>query len=96
MTELGEGLTKVYNRFHDPSETDECVTKWRELRRRMDEVVAAAYDWNDLIPDHDFRRVDFLPSGDNIRFTIGKIPYEYPAPVGFLESLAMTATTAFP
>ncbi|MGL5833855.1 MAG: Eco57I restriction-modification methylase domain-containing protein, partial [Waterburya sp.] len=45
-----EGLTKTYNRFHDPAETSEDIIKLRQLHVEMDYAVAQAYGWNDLIP----------------------------------------------
>jgi hypothetical protein len=40
-----EGLTKTYNRFHDPDETAEDIQKLRDLHVEMDNAVAAAYGW---------------------------------------------------
>ncbi|WP_019505548.1 Eco57I restriction-modification methylase domain-containing protein [Pleurocapsa sp. PCC 7319] len=45
-----EGLTKTYNRFHDPAETSEDIIKLRQLHVEMDYAVAQAYGWDDLIP----------------------------------------------
>jgi len=44
-----EGLTKTYNRFHDPKETAADIAELRRLHVAMDEAVAAAYGWHDLI-----------------------------------------------
>ena len=41
-----EGLTKTYNRFHNPSETAADIAELRRLPVEMDNVVAAAYGWN--------------------------------------------------
>lgn len=55
-----EGLTKTYNRFHDPNESDDDVARLRELHRQLDTAVAAAYGWIDLAANegaalhHDF------------------------------------------
>ena len=43
-----QGLTKIYNRFHDPDEICDDIKKLRELHVEMDNAVAAAYGWNDL------------------------------------------------
>lgn len=48
MTSRGEGLTKIYNRFHDPHEKSPEIKKLRELHDAMDRVVLQAYGWNDL------------------------------------------------
>ena len=42
-----EGLTKTYNRFHDPDEHSADIAHLRELHVEMDQAVAAAYNWDD-------------------------------------------------
>ena len=54
MVRNGEGLTRTYNRFHDPDETDPDVTELRTLHTVMDRAVLAAYDWSDIAPDYEF------------------------------------------
>jgi len=44
-----EGLTKTYNRFHNPAETGPDIAELRRLHVEMDEAVAAAYGWHDLV-----------------------------------------------
>ena len=48
MVERDEGLTKTYNRFHDPHDTDPAIVRLRELHADMDRAVLAAYGWSDL------------------------------------------------
>ena len=48
MIQAGEGLTKTYNRFHDPHETSPEILKLRELHDAMDRAVLEAYGWHDL------------------------------------------------
>lgn len=48
------GLTKTYNRFHDPDCADADIEKLRELHRDLDNAVAEAYGWADLALDHGF------------------------------------------
>lgn len=48
MVENNEGLTKTYNRFHDPTEKSPKIIKLRELHAAMDCAVLEAYGWNDL------------------------------------------------
>lgn len=48
MVANNEGLTKTYNRFHDPHETSPEIKKLRDLHDEMDRVVLTAYGWNDL------------------------------------------------
>ena len=49
-----EGLTKTYNRFHDPYEDDPKIQKLRELHAAMDRAVLDAYGWTDIPTDCDF------------------------------------------
>jgi hypothetical protein len=44
-----EGLTKTYNRFHDPTCRDADIEELRRLHRAMDEAVLRAYGWEDLL-----------------------------------------------
>ena len=48
MLARGEGLTKTYNRFHDPGGTAADIAELRTLHRQLDTAVAAAYGWSDL------------------------------------------------
>lgn len=48
MVRNDEGLTKTYNRFHDPDERSTGIQKLRELHAAMDHAVLEAYGWNDL------------------------------------------------
>jgi hypothetical protein len=43
MVRNNEGLTKTYNRFHDPNETSADILKLRELHAAMDRAVLDAY-----------------------------------------------------
>ena len=54
MVQNGEGMTKTYNRFHDPDETDPDIAKLRALHAAMDRDVLAAYGWNDIPTDCEF------------------------------------------
>jgi hypothetical protein len=66
MLSRNEGLTKTYNRVHDPKETASEVVTLRQLHVELDFAVAAAYGWQDLNLDHDFYET---PQGR--RFTLG-------------------------
>ena len=48
MVEHDDGLTKTYNRFHDPAESNEKILRLRELHAAMDRAVLDAYGWNDV------------------------------------------------
>ena len=50
MVRNNEGLTKTYNRFHDPDENDAEILKLRELHDGMDRAVLDAYGWSDIRP----------------------------------------------
>ncbi|NKB58547.1 MAG: N-6 DNA methylase [Alphaproteobacteria bacterium] len=49
MVDRDEGLTKIYNRFHDAGETAPDIIRLRELHAAMDHAVLRAYGWEDLI-----------------------------------------------
>ena len=54
MVRNDEGLTKTYNRFHDPYEHDPEVAKLRDLHAAMDRAVLDAYGWTDIPTDCEF------------------------------------------
>ena len=54
MVRNDEGLTKTYNRFHDPYQRDAEIAELRELHTAMDRAVLAAYGWSDIPTDCDF------------------------------------------
>jgi hypothetical protein len=62
-----EGLTKTYNRFHDPHEHSAEIVKLRELHTEMDEAVAHAYGWDDLELGHGFHETK-----QGMRYTISE------------------------
>jgi hypothetical protein len=54
MVQNDEGLTKTYNRFHDPEERSNAIGELRRLHDAMDRAVLDAYGWSDLRPTCDF------------------------------------------
>ena len=54
MVRNNEGLTKTYNRFHDPEERSPDILRLRELHAAMDRAVLDAYSWTDLHPTCEF------------------------------------------
>lgn len=70
-----EGLTRIYNRFHDPKETSRDIQTLRDLHVEMSQAVAVAYGWDDL--DHGFHE-----SKQGLRFTVSE-----PARRGILDRL---------
>jgi hypothetical protein len=63
MLRNNEGLTKTYNRFHDPSETSPDIVRLRELHADMDRAVLDAYRWTDIPTDCGFA-LDYLDLED--------------------------------
>ena len=49
-----EGLTKTYNRFHDPDERAPELLQLRTLHAELDRAVLGAYGWTDLDTRCDF------------------------------------------
>ena len=80
MERNDEGLTKIYNRFHDPYEDDPAVLKLRQLHAAMDREVLNAYGWDDVCTDCDFIPE---PSADEEERTkrTQAVRYRWPDPV---------------
>lgn len=70
LLQIDVGLTKLYNRFHDPSDDDSQIELIRRLHREIDIGVAHAYGWEDIDLEHGFHEVPYLPESDRVRFTI--------------------------
>ena len=62
-----EGLTRTYNRFHDPEEPAADLQQLRDLHVEMDQAIAVAYGWSDLDLEHGFHETK-----QGIRFTISE------------------------
>jgi hypothetical protein len=69
MLERREGLTKTYNRVHDPDEHADDIAELRNLHVKLDHVVRDAYGWDDLELDHGFHETRF-----GTRFTFAPGP----------------------
>ena len=74
MVKHNEGLTKTYNRFHDPNETDPEIAELRGLHADMDRAVLDAYGWHDIPTDCDFL-LDYPIDEDE--WGTRKKPYRY-------------------
>ena len=48
MIENNEGMTKTYNRFHDPDERSPKIVELRKLHSAMDRAILDVYDWGDI------------------------------------------------
>jgi hypothetical protein len=54
MAANGEGLTKTYNRFHQPDEDNEDICMLRTLHAAMDRAVLEVYGWTDIQIQYEF------------------------------------------
>ena len=80
MVRNDEGMTKTYNRFHDPYEDDADIGRLRELHAAMDRAVLDTYGWTDIPTDCDYL-LDY--EIDEATWGRKKKPYRYrwPDPV---------------
>ena len=75
MVARNEGLTKTYNRFHNPADRAPDIQRLRELHHALDLAVLRAYGWDDLAdravpeflteetePDHRYQGRLFWPA----------------------------------
>lgn len=62
-----EGLTPMYNRFHNPKESAEDIVRLRELHVEMHRAVASAYGWGDLKLGQGFQE-----TAQGVRFTVSE------------------------
>jgi hypothetical protein len=69
MLDRQEGLTKTYNRVHDPAEEADDVERLRELHVELDHAVRDSYGWDDLDLDHGFHETKF-----GLRYTFAPLP----------------------
>ena len=74
MVRNDEGLTKTYNRFHDPEEDHPDIVRLRELHADMDRAVLDAYGWSDIPTDCEFL-LDY--EIDEAEWGRRKKPYRY-------------------
>jgi type I restriction-modification system DNA methylase subunit len=69
------GLTEIQNRIHNPSLAtadilyDELLAI-RNIHRDLDNAVLDVYGWNDIILNHNFYPIEYLPEKDRTRFTV--------------------------
>ncbi len=74
MIDNNEGLTKTYNRFHDPNEDSPAIAKLRDFHAAMDRAVLGAYGWQDIPTDCEFL-LDYEIDEDE--WGTKKKPYRY-------------------
>lgn len=73
MLQLNVGITKLYNKFHDPECNVESIIELRGLHSQIDKAVIDAYGWMDIKLEPDFIEVPYLPENDRVRFTISEV-----------------------
>jgi hypothetical protein len=78
MLRNNEGLTKTYNRFHDPDDSSHGIDELRRLHDAMDRAVLDAYGWTDIRPKCMFY-LDY--EIDEEEWGARKRPYRYGWPV---------------
>ena len=92
MIKNNEGLTKTYNRFHDPYETSPDILELRELHDAMDRAVLDAYGWTDMKPTCEFL-LDYEDENDEDEGETGstgrtrKKPWRYRWPDAFRDEV---------
>jgi hypothetical protein len=92
MVRNNEGLTKTYNRFHDPNEPSADIHKLRELHAAMDRAVLDAYGGDlgkltvppcEFLLDYEDEEEDEEPTGGRQR----KKPWRYRWPDAFRDEV---------
>jgi hypothetical protein len=71
MVRNDEGLTKTYNRFHDPDERSPDILRLRDLHAAMDRAVLDAYGWTDIPTACEFL-LDYEEDDEDDTETTGK------------------------
>jgi hypothetical protein len=74
MVRCDEGLTQIYNRFHNPNARDSEITTLRALHSAMDRALLDIYGWRDIVTECEFLldyEIDESEWGDK------KKPYRY-------------------
>lgn len=69
MLDRQEGLTKTYNRVHNPDDHADDIVRLREIHVGLDHAVRDAYGWSDLDLGHGFHETKF-----GTRFTFAPGP----------------------
>lgn len=65
MIDRQEGLTDIYNRFHESSENSLDICGLRDIHVKMDYEIVTAFEWSDICLKHGFYR-----TAQGERFTI--------------------------
>jgi hypothetical protein len=86
MVRNNEGLTKTYNRFHDPNERSPDILRLRELHAAMDRAVLDAYGWTDLERSCEFL-LDYEEDEEEATGRQRKKPWRYRWPDDFRDEV---------
>jgi hypothetical protein len=81
MIQRSEGLTKIYNRFHDPEERSNALGELRRLHDAIDRAVLDAYGWTDIRPTCDFELEWQDDDAENGRRRRKPWRYRWPEPI---------------
>jgi hypothetical protein len=81
MADRNEGMTKIYNRFHDPEERSNAIGELRRLHDAMDRAVLDAYGWTDIRPTCEFELEWEDDEAENGRRHKKPWRYRWPEPV---------------
>ena len=66
MIATDKGMTKTYNRFHDPNDRAADIVELRRLHDMMDDAVLRAYGWDDLaVRAHPGDPANGIPAGED-------------------------------
>ncbi|MGI8962179.1 MAG: type IIL restriction-modification enzyme MmeI [Bryobacteraceae bacterium] len=95
MVSNNEGLTKTYNRFHNPNEKSRDIQQLRKLHDNMDRAVLDAYGWRKLRPTceffPEFENDENEDESESKRIRVKKYRYRWPDDIHD-ELLAMLLT----
>jgi hypothetical protein len=72
MESTSTGLTSFYNKFHNQGCEETEILSLRELQKELTQCTLLEYEWDDIDLRFGFHSVDYLPSENNIRFTISE------------------------
>lgn len=72
MKEMNFGSTQLYNEFNNENNQTNEINDLRLIHKSIDIEIARQYGWVDINLAHGYHLVDYLPSGDRIRYTISE------------------------
>jgi hypothetical protein len=72
MKVMNFGSTQLYNEFNNENNQTNEINDLRLIHKSIDIEIARQYGWVDINLAHGYHLVDYLPSGDRIRYTISE------------------------